>query len=378
MSKLVVIGGSKGLGAALLNKLLKKYNECVVFDIAEPLILDKKIKYIECDISKDIQNCFNEIKEADCLIVTAGVGIAKPFENISIEEIKKIYSVNTVATVELIKLFYSSLLSENNKKMMVISSIAGEVSSPLFSVYGSSKAAVSKLCESLNIELEKSKSNNRITCVIAVSFAGTSFNGLDTNINELDDISDKCIDAMEQKKGLVFINEPLCKDIINRYYNDRHSFGLSSYEYKIQGNRISNRKMIVVGYLSGTFDLFHIGHLNLLKRAKQQCDYLIVGVHKSGSWKGKETFIPFEERLEIIKSCKYVDEAHVSFDEDSDAWDLYHYDKLFVGSDYKGTERFNRYEDFFKDKGVKIIYFPYTKGTSSTQLREKLSSNRKK
>ena len=122
----------------------------------------------------------------------------------------------------------------------------------------------------------------------------------------------------------------------------------------------------------GTFDLFHIGHLNLLRRAKEQCDYLGVGVHQSGAGKGKETFIPFEERLEIVANCQYVDKAVQSFTEDSDAYDAFHYDKLFVGSDYKGTERFMRYEEYFKDKGVQIVYFPYTQGTSSTQLREKL------
>ena len=126
---------------------------------------------------------------------------------------------------------------------------------------------------------------------------------------------------------------------------------------------------MTIGYLSGTFDLFHIGHLNLLRRAKEQCDYLIVAVHDSGKWKGKETFIPFEERKEIVGACRYVDQVVDSPVEDSDAWELYHFDKLFVGSDYKGTERFNRYEEFFKDKGVEIVYFPYTQSTSSTQIR---------
>ena len=126
---------------------------------------------------------------------------------------------------------------------------------------------------------------------------------------------------------------------------------------------------MVIGYLSGTFDLFHIGHLNLIRRAKEQCDYLIVAVHDSGKWKGKETFIPFEERKEIVGACRYVDQVVDSPVEDSDAWELYHFDKLFVGSDYKGTERFNRYEEFFKDKGVEIVYFPYTQSTSSTQIR---------
>ena len=107
-------------------------------------------------------------------------------------------------------------------------------------------------------------------------------------------------------------------------------------------------------------------------RAKQQCDYLVVGVHNSGAWKGKETFIPFEERCEILKNIKFVDKVIESPNEDSDAWDLVHYHKLFVGSDYKGTERFRRYEEIFKDK-VEIVYFPYTKSTSSTQLRKAIA-----
>ena len=130
----------------------------------------------------------------------------------------------------------------------------------------------------------------------------------------------------------------------------------------------------LVGYLSGTFDLFHIGHLNLIRQAKEQCDHLIVGVHKSGSWKGKSSFIPYEERLAIIGSVRYVDQAVEAFTEDTDAYEVYKFDRLFVGSDYKGTERFAEYEEYFKDKGVEIIYFPYTQGTSSTQLRSRLSS----
>ena len=126
--------------------------------------------------------------------------------------------------------------------------------------------------------------------------------------------------------------------------------------------------------MSGTFDLFHVGHLNLLRRANQQCYYLIVGVHDSWAWKGKETFIPFDERKAMLASCKYVDKVVDCCTEDSDAWDLWHYDKLFVGSDYKGTERFSMYEEYFKDKGVEIVYFPYTKGTSSTQIRNAILS----
>lgn len=110
----------------------------------------------------------------------------------------------------------------------------------------------------------------------------------------------------------------------------------------------------------------------ILRVSFTQCDYLIVGVHLDASHKGKETFISYEERVRIVAAIKYVDKVVQSCREDSDAWDLWHYDKLFVGSDYKGTERFNRYEEYFKDKGIEIVYFPYTKGTSSTKLRAAL------
>ena len=133
---------------------------------------------------------------------------------------------------------------------------------------------------------------------------------------------------------------------------------------------MDNSKKVRIGYLSGTFDLFHVGHLNILKHAKEHCDYLIVGVHESGQWKGKDTFIPFEERKSIVAACRYVDRVVDSCLEDSEAWSKYNYDMLFVGTDYKGSERFLRYEEFFSDKGVKIIYLPYTQSTSSTMIRK--------
>lgn len=127
-----------------------------------------------------------------------------------------------------------------------------------------------------------------------------------------------------------------------------------------------------IGYMSGTFDLFHIGHLNIIKRASLACDYLIVGVHESGAWKGKETFIPFDERLEIVSAIKYVNMAVKSYAEDTDAIHYHGISKLFVGSDYKGTDRFHKYSEISAENGVEIVYFPYTSTTSSSQLRNAL------
>lgn len=129
-----------------------------------------------------------------------------------------------------------------------------------------------------------------------------------------------------------------------------------------------------IGYTTGVFDLFHIGHLNIIKNAKKNCDYLIVGVttdEEVKRVKGISTFIPFEERIEIIKSLKYVDEVVAENNTDKIlAWKNLKYDKLFKGSDWKKSPDFKRYNDFFNTKDVGIIFFPYTTQTSSTQIRK--------
>lgn len=135
--------------------------------------------------------------------------------------------------------------------------------------------------------------------------------------------------------------------------------------------------MSVIGYTTGVFDLFHVGHLNILKRAKEQCDFLIVGVtvDELVAYKGKKAFIPFEERAAIVGAIKYVDKVvpQTSMDK-MEAWNNLHFHKMFVGDDWKGTDTWNRWEEEFAKVGVEIVYFPYTKQTSSSELREALKS----
>ncbi|WP_049042204.1 adenylyltransferase/cytidyltransferase family protein [Clostridium sporogenes] len=130
-----------------------------------------------------------------------------------------------------------------------------------------------------------------------------------------------------------------------------------------------------VGYTTGVYDLFHIGHLNILKRAKEMCEYLIVGVSSDElvRYKHKKPVISFEERIEIVNAIKYVDKAVIQENMDKmAAWKRYHFDVMFVGDDWKGTNKWNDLEKDFKDIGVDIVYFPYTKGTSSTLLNQVL------
>lgn len=132
---------------------------------------------------------------------------------------------------------------------------------------------------------------------------------------------------------------------------------------------------MIIGYTTGVFDLFHIGHLNLLKKAKEQCDHLIVGVSTDDlvMYKHKHAVIPFEERIEIVKAIKYVDEVVPQVNMNKmEAWEKLHFNVMFVGDDWKGTPKWDAYEKQFAEVGVKIVYFPYTKGTSSTLINEVL------
>ena len=128
----------------------------------------------------------------------------------------------------------------------------------------------------------------------------------------------------------------------------------------------------IIGYTTGVYDMFHIGHLNILKRAKEQCDYLIVGVSTDAlvqKEKNKTPVIPWDERAEILKAIRYVDEVVVQPDKDKlAAWERYHFDKMFVGSDWKGTPQWEEFEEQFKPLGVEIVYLPHTDGVSSTKL----------
>ena len=136
---------------------------------------------------------------------------------------------------------------------------------------------------------------------------------------------------------------------------------------------------MIIGYTTGVYDLFHIGHLNLLKNAKGMCDKLVVGVtvDELVAYKGKKAMIPFEDRIEIVRSIKYVDAAVPQYDMDKlAACKKLKARILFVDDDWYATEKWQEYERQFKEAGIEIVYFPYTKGVSSTQITKALNAVR--
>ena len=134
--------------------------------------------------------------------------------------------------------------------------------------------------------------------------------------------------------------------------------------------------MIRIGYAPGAFDLFHIGHLNLLRQAKEQCDFLIAGVVADEvliQHKKVTPVIPLSERLEIVRNVRFVDMAHAAMTNDkTEIWKELRFNVLFKGNDWQGTEKGNRLERDFAALGVDVVYFPYTQATSSSALRRTL------
>lgn len=131
------------------------------------------------------------------------------------------------------------------------------------------------------------------------------------------------------------------------------------------------------GFTVGTFDMFHRGHLNLFRQAKDYCEFLVVGVH-SDEWvmhcKNRPTVISYEDRADIVGAIRYVDEVVKNETRSKmEAWKKLNFDVAFIGDDWKGTEVWNKIEEELNSVGCDVIYIPYTQGISTTQLREKLS-----
>lgn len=136
---------------------------------------------------------------------------------------------------------------------------------------------------------------------------------------------------------------------------------------------------MVIGFTDGVYDMFHVGHLNMIEACKKRCDYLIVGVHSDEiveSYKHRKTVINEEDRCRIIAALKVVDKAVINRTRDKlELFRLYGFNKIFIGDDWKGTERWNNFEKILAEVGVTVEYIPYTQGISTTMIRQRLGEH---
>lgn len=168
--------------------------------------------------------------------------------------------------------------------------------------------------------------------------------------------------------------------VVNNADYDNGNLNTKESGLSVTGEALHNSKPYNVGYIAGVFDLFHIGHLNMFRRAKELCNYLIVGVVSDEGVrlnKQAEPFVPFDERIEMVKSCRYVDEAvklPLNFSDTEDMYKVYHFDVQFSGSDYEHNPYWLARKDFLEKHGSTLVFFPYTQSTSSTKLKKAIDA----
>lgn len=248
MKKALVVGGSNGIGLAIVKNMIDRNYFVEIVDRVAP---DEKADlskdsfcFHTCDLSAMDNALFEKLAndlDIEFLMITAGFGRVTNFENLSISEIENMIAVNTLAGIKIIRFFYSRIQSDKVFYCGMMGSIAGLVSSPMFSVYAASKAAICRFIESVNIELEVNGSSNRILNVSPGSIKGTRFNGGDNDFRLTKQLAEEITTHVFNKEEL-FIPEydAVFKGVLERYHANPHAFGVSSYEYKLKSGRVRN------------------------------------------------------------------------------------------------------------------------------------------
>jgi short-subunit dehydrogenase len=243
MKRILIVGGANGIGLSIAKILAARKNTEKVYIIDKvPLAeeyKEEKIESFQFDLTSEDYSIFNQFTDIDGLIITAGFGRLALFENIDEKMIPLYFNVNTIAVIRVIKHFYEKLLSKEDFYCGVMVSIAGFMSSPFFSLYGATKAALKIFIESVNVELEKSGTSNRILNVSPGSIKGTSFNQGKTDLNQTSQLAEQIIAHVETKDDLFIPQyEEIFKHVLERYHNDFRQEGLHSYEYKVNSGRV--------------------------------------------------------------------------------------------------------------------------------------------
>lgn len=243
MRKALIVGGANGIGLSIATELAMRNDVETVyivdkFSVAEEYQCEK-FKSYQFDLTADDYSIFGQFDDIDTLMVTAGFGKLALFKDVSEEYIINSFKVNTLSTIRILKHFYNHLEQKENFYCGVMVSIAGFMSSPFFSVYAATKAALKIFIESVNVELIKAGSSNRILNVSPGSLKGTSFNAGKTDLNVTAPMALAIIEHLEKRDDLFIPQyEEIFKNVLDRYHKDFRSEGIHSYEYKVNSGRI--------------------------------------------------------------------------------------------------------------------------------------------
>ena len=238
MKSVLIVGGANGIGLSIA-KVLTARDEIERVYIVDKVPLaeeyqEKKIESLQFDLNSSDYSIFNQFNDIDGLVVTAGFGNLALFEDIPEEMITTYFNVNTIAAIRLIKHYYHRLLSDQDFYCGVMVSIAGFMSSPFLSLYAATKVALKIFIESVNVELQKAGTANRILNVSPGYIKGTSFNQGKTDLSVITPLATAVVSHLEQKDDLFIPDyDTVYKDVLIRYHNDFRKEGLHSYDYKM-------------------------------------------------------------------------------------------------------------------------------------------------
>ena len=243
MKRILVVGGANGIGLAIATELAQRPETEKVYVVDKaPLQEEHRIENIESwqfDLTAADYSFFDRFDDIDALMLTAGFGKLALFRDMPEQHIIDSFQVNTIAAIRIVKHFYSKLEGSEDFYCGVMVSIAGFMSSPFFAVYGATKAALKIFIESVNVELEKTGSSNRILNVSPGSIKGTSFNQGKTDLALTHDLACEIISHLERKDDLFIPKyEEVFRHVLQRYHDDFREEGLHSYEYKLSSGRM--------------------------------------------------------------------------------------------------------------------------------------------
>lgn len=243
MKKILIVGGASGIGLSLA-KVLSERKETEKIYVVDKKPLSKeyqgeKTKSFVFDLTNEDYSFFDNFADIDSLMITAGFAKLSLFNDLSEDYIINSFKVNSLAPIRIIKHFYAKLLSKTDFYCGVMVSISGFMSSPFFSVYAATKAALKIFIESVNVELIKAESTNRILNVSPGSIKGTSFEGGKTDLDLTRQLAQEIIQHLENKDDLFIPQyEQVFKQVLQRYNEDFRKEGLHSYDYKLNSGRI--------------------------------------------------------------------------------------------------------------------------------------------
>lgn len=243
MKRLLIVGGANGIGLSIATEVANKPDceKVYIVDKADvaPKNMNSKFEVYQFNLTSEDYSFFDKFADIDSLMITAGFGKLALFKDIPESYITSSFAVNSIAPIRVIHHFMDKLQNDKDFYCGVMVSIAGFISSPFFAVYGATKAALKIFIESVNVELEKTGSTNKILHVSAGSFKGSSFNGGATDLEQLTSVANEIISNLKSKNDLlIFQYEEVFKNVLDRYHADFRSEGSHSYDYKKESGRL--------------------------------------------------------------------------------------------------------------------------------------------